>query len=134
VDGHQHLHLCANVLFGSVIPRKCKVRRNLSFWPGEKSWLNRTCRRASDGVLTRRHGSTDYFFCLSRVLETDGLERVIRLARTALVELMAHPIRAHEYAWLMSARCPEMLEKVQTGNYGGATLAVEGETSSRRGL
>src|ERR1041384_5280576 len=27
VDGHQHRHLCANVLFGDVIPKGAKVRR-----------------------------------------------------------------------------------------------------------
>src|SRR5438034_3843700 len=42
IDGHHHMHLCANVLFSSMVPGGTKLRRNFSFWPGEKSMLNRT--------------------------------------------------------------------------------------------
>lgn len=117
VDGHQHLHLCANVLLDRVIPRARKVRRNLSFCRGEKSFLNRTFRRMSDACVGIRYKSTDYFFCLSTALANDGLNRVAQLARSALVELMVHPIRAHEYAWLLSECCPETLSDIQTGSY-----------------
>ncbi|HSS97246.1 MAG TPA: ChbG/HpnK family deacetylase, partial [Terriglobales bacterium] len=48
VDGHHHMHLCANVLFSRLIPDGIRVRRNFSFWPGEKSWLNRFYRQAID--------------------------------------------------------------------------------------
>ena len=39
IDGHHHMHLCANLLLSKLIPAGMKIRRNFSFWPGEKSWV-----------------------------------------------------------------------------------------------
>ena len=47
IDGHHHMHLCANLLLSNLIPTGMKVRRNFSFWPGEKSSLNRAYRGLS---------------------------------------------------------------------------------------
>lgn len=41
VDGHQHMHLCGNMLIEAIIPKGERVRRNHSFWLGKKSLLNR---------------------------------------------------------------------------------------------
>ena len=46
IDGHHHMHLCANFLLSNMIPAGTKMRRNFSFWPGEKSLLNRAYRVA----------------------------------------------------------------------------------------
>src|SRR5437899_7002514 len=35
IDGHHHMHLCANLLFSDLIPAGTKLRRNFSFWPAE---------------------------------------------------------------------------------------------------
>jgi predicted glycoside hydrolase/deacetylase ChbG (UPF0249 family) len=64
VDGHQHLHLCANLLKDKWIPAGSRVRRNFSFWPGEKSALNRYYRRCVDSILARNYSLVDYFFSL----------------------------------------------------------------------
>jgi predicted glycoside hydrolase/deacetylase ChbG (UPF0249 family) len=117
IDGHQHLHLCANVLLGNVIPRRQKVRKNLSFWPGERTIFNRTLRKLSDRILRFRYCSTDYFFCLSNVLQDGGFERMAGLARNALVELMVHPARAHEHSWLLSERYQKAFHGIQKGTY-----------------
>jgi len=37
IDGHHHMHLCANLLLSKLIPAGMKIRSNFSFWPGEKS-------------------------------------------------------------------------------------------------
>ena len=66
MDGHQHMHLCANMLFDRVIRTGERVRRSFSFWPGEKSFLNRTYRRFIDAWLARRYRLTDFFFALSQ--------------------------------------------------------------------
>ncbi len=44
IDGHHHMHLCANMLLSNLIPAGMKIRRNFSFWPGEKSRFNRAYR------------------------------------------------------------------------------------------
>src|SRR5207244_4018771 len=55
IDGHHHMHLCANVLLSNTIPASAKLRRNFSFWPGEKSMLNRTYSCLADRWLARRY-------------------------------------------------------------------------------
>jgi predicted glycoside hydrolase/deacetylase ChbG (UPF0249 family) len=91
VDGHQHLHLCVNMRANRVIPAGQKVRRSFSFWPGEKSWLNRLYRRHVDRKLCQRYRVVDYFFSLRQCLGENRIERVARLARELNVELMTHP-------------------------------------------
>jgi len=102
---------------GAVIPAGEKVRRSFSFWPGEKSLLNRTYRRLVDWWLARRYRLTDYFFALSQQLHRDRLTRVGRLARTANVELMTHPAQPEEYAVLRSEDYLEAMKDVPVGSY-----------------
>jgi predicted glycoside hydrolase/deacetylase ChbG (UPF0249 family) len=100
-DGHQHRHLCANMLLHEVIPSGEKVRRNFSFWPDEKGSLNRLYRRLMDKRLARRYSLTNFFFSLGQCLKNRGLGRVAELAKSANVELMTHPASAEERSWLM---------------------------------
>jgi len=102
IDGHQHLHLCTNLLMDKCIPVGSRVRRNFSFWPGEKSGLNRYYRRRVDSILARDYSLVDYFFSLEDSLRTGRLERVFLLAETTAVELMTHPMNPGEYQYLMS--------------------------------
>ena len=102
IDGHQHLHLCANLLRDKFIPAGSRVRRNFSFWPGEKSALNRYYRRRVDSILARDYLLVDYFFSLEESLKTGRLERVFTLAETSTVELMTHPVYPGEFQYLMS--------------------------------
>ena len=102
MDGHQHLHLCTNLLVDKCIPAGCRVRRNFSFWPGEKSTLNRYYRRGVDAILARDYSLVDYFFGLEDSLRTGRLERVFRLAESTTVELMTHPVNPGEFQYLMS--------------------------------
>lgn len=102
VDGHQHMHLCANMWIDAVIPKGERVRRNFSFWPGEKSFINRSYRQFLDSRLARRYRMTDYFVALSQNMRKDRLSRVAGLAQESSVELMTHPAVANEYDLLMS--------------------------------
>lgn len=117
VDGHQHRHLCANMLIDQVIPVGQKVRRNFSFWPGEKSLLNRSYRHLIDKWLSRRYRLTDFFFSLGQCLKSGSLRRVAELAKTADVELMTHPIHSAEREWLLSASYEETMRGVQTASF-----------------
>src|SRR4029450_1817320 len=65
IDGHHHMHICANLLLSNMIPAGTKLRRNFSFWPGEKNMLNRTYRCLVDRWLGCRYRLTDYFFDLT---------------------------------------------------------------------
>lgn len=117
IDGHHHMHLCANVLFSRSIPGGMAVRRNFSFWPGEKSLLNRAYRGAVDRWLARRYRLTDYFFDLTQCVQENKLGRVVALARSEDVELMTHPINQGEQACLIGGDFCELLQQVQLGSY-----------------
>ena len=116
-DGHQHMHLCANSLLGGFIPNGSSVRRSFSFWPGEKSLLNRAYRRWVDGRLEKRHLAADYFFALSQCLDGPRLGRVLEVAKTATVELMTHPENTPEQELLLSDRFGDELHGLTTGTY-----------------
>jgi chitin disaccharide deacetylase len=117
IDGHHHMHLCANVLLSKVIPVGTKMRRNFSFWPGEKSRLNRGYRRLVDGWLARRYQLPDYFFDLTQCLQEKKLDRVAGLAKLSSVELMTHPIVDREAKYLMSDEFHGMLQRLEVGGY-----------------
>jgi chitin disaccharide deacetylase len=99
IDGHHHMHLCANVLFGGLLPSGTIVRRNFSFQRGEKSAVNRMYRGFIDRRLARCHSLTDYFFSLPP-LEPIRLRKILSLALRSVVELETHPINSSEYEFL----------------------------------
>jgi chitin disaccharide deacetylase len=110
IDGHHHLHLCANVQRPQLLPAGTLVRRNFSFQAGEKSWLNRFYRGRVDSRLARRHRLMDFLFLLPP-LESSRLQRIYSLARRGAVEVETHPVNADEYEFLTGG---EMLR--QTGD------------------
>ena len=117
IDGHHHMHLCANLLFSDIIPAGTKMRRNFSFWPGEKSMLNRTYRWLVDRRLACRYRLTDYFFDLTQCIEGKKLDRVAALAKSSNVELMTHPIVNGEEEYLMSDEFQVILQRLEIGGY-----------------
>jgi chitin disaccharide deacetylase len=117
IDGHQHLHLCSNILIGRIIGEGEKVRRSFSFQPGEKSVVNRAYRGFVDRLLARRHRLADFFFALSSNLDVDRLTRIADLAKAATVEMMTHPVKTNEYACLMSDSFLGMITSIKSGSY-----------------
>jgi chitin disaccharide deacetylase len=117
VDGHHHMHLCANVLLGNVIPPGQKLRRNFFFWPGEKGRLNRAYRRVTNQLLSRKYRGTDYFFALSQCLQPQRLAKVLALAQTHTVEVMTHPANRIERECLMSEPYVTQLNQLERGSY-----------------
>ena len=122
IDGHHHMHLCTNMIRDKVIPENEKVRRNFSFFPGEKNVLNRAYRRVLDRWLIHRYVVTDYFFALSDYLQTRRLMRVVGLSKVANVELMTHPENHKEYDCLMSRKFLEIMKNTARGTYSELIL------------
>ena len=100
LDGHHHMHLCANVLMGGLLPTGTKVRRSFSFFPGEKSLANRLYRRAIDKLLARRHDLGDFFFSLPPMAPLSRLQKIFALAKEFKVEVETHPVSPDEYHFL----------------------------------
>lgn len=104
VDGHHHMHLCANVLFGRLLPAGTIARRNFSFRPCDKGRINRLYRAAIDRLLAARHQLTDYFFSLPPLEPTGRVDEIIAMARKSIVEVETHPVNPEEYRFLTSGR------------------------------
>jgi predicted glycoside hydrolase/deacetylase ChbG (UPF0249 family) len=117
IDGHQHQHLCANMLLDGVIPRGLKVRRTFHFWPGEKSFVNRTCRKVINRLVKSRYSGTDYFFALVQCLERTRMEKILELGRRCSIELMTHPANPSEREYLLSEAFGTLLNTVELGDY-----------------
>jgi len=100
IDGHHHMHLCANVLLASLLPEGTIARRNFSFRPGQKSLFNRLYRRGMDSLLARRHRLTDFFFSLPPFDPRSRLEQIFSLACRFVVEVETHPVNLEEYRFL----------------------------------
>jgi len=100
IDGHHHMHLCANVLLTRVLPKGTIARRNFSFRPGQKSLFNRLYRQGTDSILASRHRVTDFFFSLPPFEPPSRLEQIFSLARRFVVEVETHPDKREEYMFL----------------------------------
>ena len=99
IDGHHHMHLCANVQWQRLLPAGIILRRNFTFPAGEKGALNRFYRSMQDEALARRYRIADYFVNL-QPLEEQRLRRVLKLTRDGNLEIEAHPERDEEYDFL----------------------------------
>lgn len=112
LDGHHHMHLCANVLFGRLLPAGTMVRRNFSFRPREKSKVNRLYRAAIDRVLAKRHRLTDYFFALPPEPQ-NGIDEIFSIALRSVVELETHPVNPGEFRFLTSGEMMRRKDDLQ---------------------
>jgi hypothetical protein len=115
LDGHQHRHLCPNMLIQGLLPAGESIRRTFTYFPGERGVVNRAYRAMLDRWITRRYCVTDYLFNLVECATPARLERVGTLAKDFAVELETHPIRPEERAFLLSE---DFVAKL-----GGARLA-----------
>lgn len=112
LDGHHHMHLCANVLLARLLPPETAVRRNFTFQPGEKSLVNRLYRRAVDRQLARRHRLVDFLFSLVPMQPPIRLTRIFSLARQYVVELETHPANTDEFRFLTQGELLDLLGDV----------------------
>lgn len=101
IDGHHHMHLCANVLRQELLPDGIIVRRNLSFAEGEKGALNRFYRRRQDKRLARRHRLADFFFDLQPLEPRQRIRDIFEQAKQRDIEIETHPGRDDEYRFLV---------------------------------
>jgi predicted glycoside hydrolase/deacetylase ChbG (UPF0249 family) len=117
IDGHQHMHLCANMVVANHLPARFKVRRSFSFRPGEKNWLNRAYRSWLDRRVCKRHRSTDCFFALSQNATAEKLAFIANVAHKQDVELMTHPAMQPDQAIMRSKPYAEMLAAAHVGTF-----------------
>lgn len=116
LDGHHHMHLCMNMLVSGKIPKGIRIRRNFTFYPGEKNPVNRLYRHLVDRWLTSHFICTDSFFSMAPI-DQRKLQRLVLLSESADVELMVHPGVEKEYLFLLSS---EWANLISVSEYAGA--------------
>jgi hypothetical protein len=116
INGHQHMHLCMNMIVGKVIPQGLGVRRNFYFARGEKDLFNRSYRFLIDQLLLRWFKCTDFFFSI-RPIEAERIKRILEFSKTFVVELMVHPEKKEDYQFLMSDEYGAEIRQLTMGNY-----------------
>lgn len=109
IDGHHHMHLCANAIWGDFYPRSGWVRRNFTFSPGKKGYLKWIYRQTMDKWLSLRFRTTEYFDSIEPVEERQRLLRLFQTASRYLVELEVHPAREQELNFLTSTEFHKLL-------------------------
>ena len=113
LDGHHHMHLCANVIFDRLLPPGTMVRRSFSFRTDEKHGINRLYRGLINRALAKRHRLTDYFFSLLPVQPQSRFEEIRSLARRSVVEVETHPVNPEEYRFLKSHEVLSLTDDLQ---------------------
>jgi predicted glycoside hydrolase/deacetylase ChbG (UPF0249 family) len=117
IDGHDHMHLCMNMLADRIIPLGKRVRRNLTFTRGQRSFVNRFYRRLVDAWLVRRYVCSDAFFAIDPVWDLPRQEKIVRCALSSHVELMVHPGLREECDHLLSPAYEALIQRIPLGTY-----------------
>lgn len=99
IDGHHHLHLAANVLFGGLLPLGTVLRPHFSREPEEKRFRNFFFRCYTKLMLATSHRTVDGLFALPP-LEPRRLLQIFCMSREIAVEVEAHPANPVEFAFL----------------------------------
>lgn len=122
IDGHYHVHLCANMLIQRIIDRGTKIRTTFSVRKNEKNPLNQAFRIFIRYLVQRRFLSTDYLFALGSFIgsgnpQSDHLREIMQLALTSSVELIVHPQKSDEYNYIMGKEFASIISGIQMVGY-----------------
>ncbi len=117
INGHHHLHLCANMLCKRIIPNSEKIRRSFDFFPRDKNILNRMYRGMLNRWLESHYSVAGYFFSLPYIVKNNYFKKIIELSRKNSVEINTHPIDNEDFVFLMSKEFCSILEEVEKGTY-----------------
>jgi len=116
-NGHHHMHLCANIIFGKYLPREIPIRRTFTFGWGEKDPFNIIYRRLLDHYISRRYISSDAFYSLAPVEELEKINKIISLSEIKNIELMVHPNRKEEFQFLQSDYFSKLIRSAEIGSF-----------------
>jgi chitin disaccharide deacetylase len=117
IDGHHHIHLCTNLLLSRAIPSRYKIRKGVSFEPGQRSLINRMYRNIVNEIVERKHPVVDRFFILDEVLMRSGIHDITSLANRCDVELCVHPGTPEDFRYLMGGYYHGALSTAKIGRY-----------------
>lgn len=116
-NGHHHMHLCANMLMSSMIPKGSRVRRTFTFDQGEKSPFNLLYRHILDILVSRNFISTDSFYSILPIHNYERIQDIFQRAVRDKVEIEVHPENNDEIEFLLSVQYQRLMASVHVGNF-----------------
>jgi len=116
-NGHNHLHLCANMLASDRLPKGARLRRTYTFERGEKGGFNRLYRRILNFYISRRFISTTTFFSIDPVQNYERLKKIITRADKEDVEIGVHPENDEEKGFLLGDQFLALIKSVPRGPF-----------------
>ena len=117
INGHHHVHLCANVLASRLIPKGLRIRRTFTFNKGEKSFLNRVYRYILNLWISKNYITTDSFFALDWENNCSSLLDIFKRTESENVEIVVHPENSIEFTLLLSDQFKSPLGSVQLSSF-----------------
>jgi chitin disaccharide deacetylase len=111
LDGHHHRHLCMNILLSGKLKNGIKIRRNFSFYRGEKNPINRLYRLIVDRWLQSNFVCTDSFFSI-KPLDLTKLQQRVALSISSDIEIMVHPGIEDEFMFLLSPEWENLVSQI----------------------
>jgi predicted glycoside hydrolase/deacetylase ChbG (UPF0249 family) len=125
IDGHEHVHICPEVLLSRALPRGTPIRTahgwRSGVGPGD------IARRLRQRAIARRFATTDYFFSVRSLVPRfggTGLQAALELSDRASVEVMTHPAVSDELEYLLSDAWSDALRGRRLGTFTDLAEAV----------
>jgi chitin disaccharide deacetylase len=112
-NGHHHMHLCANVLGGGLLPAGARIRGTFTFGEGEKGLMNRWYRRHLHGLISHTYSSTGGFFTIAPVSDARRICALLQRGRAGDIEIEVHPELDEETEFLLSDRFGDLLAGIR---------------------
>jgi predicted glycoside hydrolase/deacetylase ChbG (UPF0249 family) len=108
-NGHHHMHLCANILSGGLLPAGARIRGTFTFERGEKGLANQWYRRRLQRLISRTYCSTGGFYTIAPVSDARRVSSLLQRGQTEDVEIEVHPELDEETEFLLSERFGDLL-------------------------
>jgi chitin disaccharide deacetylase len=109
VNGHRHMHLCANVLRPRLLPRKSRIRGPFTIAAGEKGRVNRWYRSVVARRVRKAFITPDCLYTIEPIADTDRLRTIAREALARNVELEVHPEHVEQQQFLLGSTFHSLL-------------------------
>ena len=116
-NGHHHMHLCANMLMGKILPEGECVRRTFTFDKSEKNIFNRFYRHILDSFVATRFSSTDSFFSILPLGNQNRLQGILNRSAFSDVEIEVHPENSEEIKFLLSDQFNQLTASIHAGKF-----------------
>jgi chitin disaccharide deacetylase len=130
IDGHEHVHICTDVLLSQALSRVIPIRTAHGWRSG--TGPGDIARRVRQRAIARRFGTTDYFFSVRSLVPRFGgkdLQAALELSDRASVEIMTHPAESDELEYLLSEAWGDALGGRRLGTFEDLAAAPRSEQS-----